>query len=119
VVVAVVVVSLVYSGTAMPVATPTATAGGTSAIVGDAPAAPKFLSASASADGTAVTFQFAAVKNAAGYRWAPSEQPDSSTGIPTPTVVRHGVVPGQRVCVQIETVAASGRVSDPTERCFG
>ncbi len=90
---------------------------GTSALVTGAPIAPKLVSAKASADGTSVTFQFAEVPEADGYRWAPSEQPDAQRGVTDPVVVRTGVTPGQRVCVQIVSVV-HGLTSQTTEACY-
>jgi hypothetical protein len=117
VVAAVVTISLVATagGSPEPTASPTGT--GTSAIVGDAPTPPKLVSAAPSADGTSVTFRFAPVTDADGYRWAPSEQPDARTVVKDPVVVRTGVAPGQRVCVQVSTII-HGRTSDPTEACY-
>ncbi|MGN6327269.1 serine/threonine-protein kinase [Pseudolysinimonas sp.] len=96
---------------------PSPTGSGSSAVIGGAPQAPKFLSAQPSADGTSVTFTFAPVPNAAGYQWAPAEDPESRTGVKDPVVVRTGVTPGQRVCVRLNTIAPDGRTSEPTTGC--
>jgi len=116
VVAAVVTVSIVLT-TGRPQAQPTPTGSGSSAVIGGAPEAPRFLSAQPSADGTSVTFTFAPVANAAGYQWAPAEDPDSRTGTKGPVVVRTGVTPGQRVCVRLNTVAPDGRTSESTTGC--
>jgi hypothetical protein len=118
VVIAVVVVAVVLlapglSKSADPNPRPT----GTSALVTGAPIAPKFVSAKPSTDGTSVTFGFAAVPEADGYRWWPSEQPDAQQGITDPVVVRTGMTPGQRVCVQIVSVV-HGLTSQATEACY-
>ncbi|NYG98890.1 serine/threonine protein kinase [Schumannella luteola] len=119
IVAAAVVVALVVVG--LPKAEPDPTASpkpsGGSALGGNVVAAPKLLSAEPSADGTSVTFTFAPVDDASAYQWAPSEQPDARTGIADPVVLRTGVTPGTRVCVQIITVA-NGRTSQPTEACY-
>ena len=118
VVVAVVVVAVVLLGPGLTKsADPSPRPTGTSALVTGAPVAPKFVSVQPSADGTSVTFRFAPVPKADGYRWWPSEQPDAQQGISDPTVVRTGVAVGQRVCVQIESVV-HGLTSEPTEACY-
>jgi hypothetical protein len=100
-----------------PESQPTPTGSGSSAVIAGAPTPPRFLSAQPSADGTSITFTFAPVENAAGYQWAPAEDPDSRTGIKAPVVVRTGVTPGQRVCVRVNTIAPDGRTSEATTGC--
>lgn len=118
VVIAVVAVAVATLGPSLAKsADPTPRPTGSSALVTGAPLAPKFLSAQPSADGTSVTFRFAPVPEAEGYRWAPSEQPDAQRGITEPIVLRTGVTPGQRVCVTIVSVV-HGLTSDSTEACY-
>lgn len=116
-VVAGVAVSLVATGalrSADPAPTPTTR--GTSAIDGFVPS-PRFLSSTPSTDGASVTFTFAAVDGADGYRWAPSEQPESTRPLEEPIVTRTGVAPGARVCVRIIAVR-DGATSQAREACY-
>ncbi len=114
---AIVVASVVLSGGATrPGPRPTPSPSGESAVVGGAVVPPVFTGAQRSADGTTVTFAFEGVDGANGYIWAPSEQPEAETGIEDPVVVRTGVQPGARVCVQLKTLL-SGRVSKAVEGC--
>ncbi|MBI5161153.1 MAG: serine/threonine protein kinase [Micrococcales bacterium] len=96
---------------------PRPAASGGSALGGDPVPRPKFLSATPSDDGTAVSFRFDAVADADAYSWAPSEQPDATQQVAEPMVVRTGVTPGTRVCVDILAIRA-GRTSETTEACY-
>ncbi|TPW72250.1 serine/threonine-protein kinase [Schumannella sp. 10F1B-5-1] len=98
-----------------PTASPKPSGG--SALSGSSVPAPEYLSAEPSADGTSVTFTFAPVDDASGYRWARSEQPDALAPLDGPVVVRDGITPGTRVCVQILAIA-DGRTSQRTEACY-
>ncbi|MEO7721071.1 MAG: serine/threonine-protein kinase [Pseudolysinimonas sp.] len=81
---------------------------------GAAVAAPKFQGATIS--GTTVTYTFAAVPGADGYRWNDSESPSDTSPISTPVVTRTGVAPGAKACVQLVAIV-HGRTSAPSEGC--
>lgn len=74
--------------------------------------------ATVSADGTSVTFSWS---NPAGepddvYYWARAETPAERQAVRDPEVAVDGVVPGSRVCINVE-VGRAGRTSPPLVIC--
>ncbi len=94
------------------------TGDGGPALVGSAVPAPVDGVAVPSADGTAVEFRWTNPDPADGdvYYWARSESPEKRTVVDDPVAVVDGIVPGSRVCVDVETGRA-GRTSAPLTIC--
>jgi serine/threonine protein kinase len=97
---------------------PTSTAtGGPAVNQGVVPAATDGT-ATRSADGRAVTFSWVNPDPHDDdlYYWARSESPSSREALAEPTVTVDGVVPGSRVCVNVE-IGRSGRTSEALVIC--
>ncbi|HEU0205609.1 MAG TPA: serine/threonine-protein kinase [Pseudolysinimonas sp.] len=91
---------------------------GDSAIVG--PSVPQAVNGSAqpSADGTSVVFTWSnphPQKGDVSY-WARSETPADRVATPDPTATVTGVVPGSKVCINVE-IGRSGATGDPLVIC--
>jgi hypothetical protein len=99
--------------------TPTPHATGGSAIVG--PAVPQATDgvAQPSADGTSVDFSWTNPKPKAGdsYYWARAETPADRQASRTTAATVTGVVPGSRVCINVE-IGRAGATGDPLVICM-
>jgi hypothetical protein len=71
-----------------------------------------------SADGTAVTFTWVNPDPQPGdvYYWARAESPAERQAVQEPEATVSGVVPGSRVCVNVE-IGRNGRTSQPLVIC--
>ncbi|MET0974507.1 MAG: protein kinase [Leifsonia sp.] len=90
-----------------------------SAIVGGAVPSPAFVSAVPSADGTAVTFTFENPDAEKGdvYRWALTDTPDQVNRSTDPVITVTGVVPGDRICLDVRLQRTDGAVSEAGRGC--
>ena len=99
-----------------PTVTPRPTGG--SALIG--PAVPQATNGSAtlSADGTSVVFTWANPSPKAGdiYYWARAETPSDRQATHTSTATVTGIVPGSRVCINVE-IGRAGATGDPLAVC--
>jgi len=73
-----------------------------------------------SVDGTSVEFSWTHPDPRDGdlYYWARSETPDDRAAVREPAVTVDAVVPGSRVCINVE-VGRAGRTSEPLAICTG
>lgn len=98
--------------------TPTATGTGGSAIVG--PSVPQAADgvAQPSADGASVVFSWTNPSPKSGdvYYWARAETPSDRQATYTTTATVTGVVPGSRVCIDVE-IGRAGVTGDPLAIC--
>ncbi len=101
-----------------PAITPTPGSSGGSALVG--PAVPQATNgvAQPSADGTSVDFSWTNPSPKSGdvYYWARSETPTDRQATHTTTATVTGVVPGSRVCINVE-IGRAGATGDPLAIC--
>ena len=101
-----------------PESTPSASGGGGSALVG--PAVPQATAgvAQPSADGTSVDFSWTnpTPKEGDVYYWARAETPTDRQATHTTTATVTGVVPGSRVCINVE-VGRAGATGDALAIC--
>ena len=115
-----VVLALVIGGGVRPTSTPSPSVTGGSAIVG--PSVPQATNgvATPSADGTAVDFSWTNPKPKTGdlYYWARAETPADRQASRTPAATVTGVVPGSKVCINVE-IGRSGATGDPLVICTG
>jgi hypothetical protein len=97
---------------------PTPRSTGGSAIVGPSVPQPTNGVAQPSADGTSVDFSWTDPKPKTGdiFYWARSETPDDRQATPTPGVTVTGVVPGSKVCINVE-IGRAGATGDPLVIC--
>lgn len=118
-VIAVVALTIVLSGAGIerPDADPAPTSTGGPAVARGVPIATDGVAAP-SADGTAVTFSWVNPDPQDGdlYYWALAESPTSRQAVSQPEVTVEGVVPGSRVCVNVE-IGRAGRTSAPLVIC--
>jgi len=117
---AIVLAVLIGGAGVRPSSTPSASSTGGSAIVG--PSVPQATEGTAqpSADGTAVVFSWKNPHPKTGdvYYWARSETPADRTATPDPTATVTGIVPGSKVCINVE-IGRSGAAGDPLVICTG
>ena len=115
-----VVLALAIGGGVRPSSTPTPRTTGGSAIVG--PSVPQATNgvATPSADGTTVDFSWTNPKPKTGdvYYWARAETPADRQATHTPTATVTGVVPGSKVCINVE-IGRSGATGGPLVICTG
>jgi hypothetical protein len=101
-----------------PESTPSASGGGGSALVG--PAVPQATAgvAQPSADGTSVDFSWTnpTPKEGDVYYWARAETPTDRQATQTTTATVTGVVPGSKVCINVE-VGRAGATGDALVIC--
>ncbi len=114
-----IVVAIFIGGAGVrPSTTPSATAGGGTAIVG--PSVPQATNGTAqpSADGTSVVFSWTNPHPKKGdvYYWARAETPVDRTATPDTTATVTGVVPGSKVCINVE-IGRSGATGEPLVIC--
>ena len=99
-----------------PTVTPRPTGG--SALIG--PAVPQATNGSAtlSADGTSVVFTWANPSPKTGdlHYWARAETPSDRQATHTTTATVTGIVPGSRVCINVE-IGRAGATGDPLAVC--
>jgi hypothetical protein len=120
-VLAVVALAIVLGGAIdRPEAHPSPTSTGASAVNQDAVPVAIDGAATPSADGTAVTFTWAHPDPREGdvYYWARAESPASREALSEPELMLDGVVPGSRVCINVE-IGREGRTSEPLVICTG
>ena len=115
-----IVLALVIGGGVRPSSTPSPSTTGGSAIVG--PSVPQATNgvATPSADGTTVDFSWTNPKPKTGdvYYWARAETPADRQASRTTTATVTGVVPGSKVCINVE-IGRSGATGDPLVICTG
>jgi hypothetical protein len=115
-----VVLALVIGGGVRPGSTPSPSATGGSAIIG--PSVPQATNgvATPSADGTSVDFSWTNPHPKTGdvSYWARAETPADRRATSTPTATVTGVVPGSKVCINVE-IGRSGATGDPLVICTG
>ena len=101
-----------------PTASPDASGG--SAVVGPSVPQPADGTAVPSADGTTVAFTWTNPKPENGdvYYWARAETPSDRQATHQGSATVTGVVPGSRVCVNVE-IGRSGATGDPLAICTG
>lgn len=117
--IAAVAVSVQLGGAAVrPPTTPTATSSGGSAVIG--PSVPQATDgvAAPSADGTSVVFTWTNPSPKTGdvYYWARAETPSDRQAARSETATVTGVVPGSRVCIDVE-IGRSGATGEPLAIC--
>ncbi|HXR44422.1 MAG TPA: serine/threonine-protein kinase [Pseudolysinimonas sp.] len=114
---AIVIAVVVGGGGVRPSASPSPTASGGSAILGGVRPATDG-GATVSADGSSVVFTWTnpAPKPGDIYYWARSETPDARAATPQPTATVTGIVPGSRVCIDVE-IGRNGATSEPLRIC--
>ncbi|MDP9026663.1 MAG: serine/threonine protein kinase [Actinomycetota bacterium] len=117
--IAAVAVAIQLGGSAVrPANTPTASSTGGSAIVG--PAVPQATNgvATPSADGTSVDFSWTnpSAKSGDVYYWARAETPADRQASRTTTATVTGVVPGSKVCINVE-IGRAGATGEPLVIC--
>jgi hypothetical protein len=118
-VLAVVALAIVLGGAVeRPETNPTPASSGGSAINQDAVPVATDGVAAPSPDGTAVTFTWVNPDPREGdlYYWARAETPSSREALREPEVTVDGIVPGSRVCINVE-IGRSGRTSEPLVIC--
>jgi len=111
--------AVTLGGSVVPaLTTPTPRPTGGSAIVGPTVPQPTDGVAQPSADGTAVDFSWTNPHPKAGdiFYWARAETPADRQATTTPQVTVTGIVPGSRVCINVE-IGRSGATSDPLVIC--
>lgn len=116
-----IVLAIVIGGNAVrPSTSPSPSSTGGSAIVGPSVPQPTNGAAQPSADGTSVVFSWTNPRPKKGdvYYWARSETPADRVATPDTTATVTGVVPGSRVCVNVE-IGRSGATGDPLVICTG
>jgi len=117
---AIVLAILIGGAGVRPSVSPSASSTGGSAIVG--PSVPQAIDGTAqpSADGTSVVFSWTNPHPKAGdvYYWARSETPADRTATPKTTATVTGVVPGSKVCINVE-IGRSGATGEPLVICTG
>jgi hypothetical protein len=101
-----------------PETKPTPQSTGASAVDQDAVPVATEGAAIPSSDGTAVAFTWVNPDPREGdvYYWARTESPSSREALHAPEVTVDGVVPGSRVCINVE-IGRSGRTSEPLVIC--
>jgi hypothetical protein len=114
-----IVLAIVIGGNAVrPATSPSPSASGGSAIVG--PSVPQATDGSAqpSADGTSVVFSWTNPHPKTGdvYYWARSETPADRVATPETTATVTGVVPGSKVCINVE-IGRSGDTGEALQIC--
>ncbi|MEP6842642.1 MAG: serine/threonine protein kinase, partial [Pseudolysinimonas sp.] len=114
-----VVLAVVFGGASVrPPTTASPSSSGSSAIVG--PSVPQAIDGGAqpSSDGTSVTFSWTNPdpKKGDGYYWARAETPADRQATPDTTATVTGVVPGSKVCINVE-IGRSGSTGDPLVIC--
>jgi serine/threonine protein kinase len=118
-VLAIVALAIVLGGAIeRPETKPTPQSTGASAVDQDAVPVATEGAAIPSSDGTAVAFTWANPDPREGdlYYWARTESPSSREALHAPEVTVDGVVPGSRVCINVE-IGRSGRTSEPLVIC--
>lgn len=117
---AVVLAIVISGGSLRPSATASPSSTGGSAVVG--PSVPQATDgvAQPSADGTSVTFSWTNPHPQKGdvYYWARAETPADRQATPDTAATVTGVVPGSRVCINVE-IGRSGATGDPLAICTG
>jgi hypothetical protein len=116
-----IVLAIVIGGNAVrPSTSPSPSSTGGSAIVGPSVPQPTNGAAQPSADGTSVVFSWTNPRPKKGdvYYWARSETPADRVATPDTTATVSGVVPGSKVCVNVE-IGRSGATGDPLVICTG
>lgn len=117
-IVAIVLAIVISGGNVRPSTSPSPSSTGGSAIVG--PAVPQAANGSAqpSPDGTSVVFTWTNPHPHKGdvYYWARSETPADRVATPDTTATVTGVVPGSRVCINVE-IGRSGATGDALLIC--
>ncbi|MET4783034.1 serine/threonine-protein kinase [Glaciihabitans sp. UYNi722] len=100
---------------------PGSASGGTGGGVIDVPTVPKpeLVSSAASADGTSVTFTWKnpKPKKDDSFLWAMAEAPSKKTPTAEAQAVVTGVVPGSRVCINVEVLRDGKTSPNPLEVC--
>jgi len=114
-----IVLAIVIGGNAVhPSTTPSPSTSGGSAIVG--PSVPQATNgvAQPSADGTSVVFSWTNPHPHKGdvYYWARSETPADRVATPDTTATVTGVVPGSKVCINVE-IGRSGATGEALQIC--
>lgn len=114
-----IVLAIAIGGNAVrPSTTPSPSTTGGSAIVG--PSVPQAVDGTAqpSADGTSVVFSWTNPHPKTGdvYYWARSETPADRVATPETTATVTGVVPGSKVCINVE-IGRSGATGEPLQIC--
>jgi hypothetical protein len=114
-----IVLAIVIGGNAVrPATSPSPNASGGSAIVG--PSVPQATNgvAQPSADGTSVVFSWTNPQPKTGdvYYWARSETPADRVATPDTTATVTGVVPGSKVCINVE-IGRSGDTGEALQIC--
>ena len=117
--IAAVALAIQLGGSAVrPSPTPTATSTGGSAIVG--PSVPQAADGTAqpSADGTSVVFGWTnpSAKTGDVYYWARAETPADRQATHTTTATVSGIVPGSKVCINVE-IGRAGATGEPLAIC--
>jgi len=119
-VIASVALAVVLTGATVdrPDAEPGPTATGGSAVAAGLPPVAVDGVATPSADGTSVVFTWVNPDPREGdvYYWARAESPDSREPVRDPEATVEGVVPGSRVCLNVE-IGRAGRTSEPLVIC--
>jgi len=116
-----IVLAIVIGGNAVrPSTSPSPSSTGGSAIVGPSVPQPTNGVAQPSADGTSVAFSWTNPHPKKGdvYYWARSETPADRVATPDTTATVSGVVPGSKVCINVE-IGRSGATGDPLVICTG
>ena len=116
-----IVLAIIIGGNAVrPSTSPSPTSTGGSAIVGPSVPQPTNGVAQPSADGTSVVFSWTNPHPKKGdvYYWAQSETPADRVATPNTTATVTGVVPGSKVCINVE-IGRSGATGDPLVICTG
>ncbi len=119
--IAAVVLAVVIGGRgSAPAPTPSAESGGGPAVVG--PSVPQASNGAAvpSADGTSVVFTWSNPRPQSGdvYYWARAETPSERQAAQQTSATVTGVVPGSRVCIDVE-IGRAGATGDPLTICTG
>ena len=114
-----IVLAIVIGGNAVrPSTVPSSSSSGVPAIVG--PRVPQATdgAARASDDGTSVAFSWTNPHPQKGdvYYWARSESPADRVATPDTTATVSGVVPGSKVCINVE-IGRSGATGEPLRIC--
>jgi serine/threonine protein kinase len=117
---AIVLAIVIGGGAVRPSTTPSPSSSGGSAIVGPTVPQPTNGVAQPSADGTSVAFTWVNPHPKKGdvYYWARAETPADRQATPDTTATVTGVVPGSKVCINVE-VGRSGATGDPLVICTG
>jgi serine/threonine protein kinase len=105
-------------GTVRPATTPSAGSSGGSAIVGPSVPQAENGEAQPSADGTSVAFSWTNPSPTSSdvYYWARAETPADRQATHTTTATVSGVVPGSKVCINVE-IGRAGATGEPLAIC--